>query len=56
MKYCSTDCYDADKSKNIPSSEELIIKFNEFKTFVSVGKFYGVSDNSVKKWCKKYNI
>lgn len=54
-KYCSTDCYNKTKSK-IPNVDELINKFKELKTFTHVGKYYDVSGNSVKKWCKKYNI
>ena len=26
------------------------------KTFVAIGKEFGVSDNAVKKWCKKYGL
>ena len=31
---------------------------NEIKenTMVSLGKKYGVSDNSIRKWCKNYGI
>ena len=25
-------------------------------SFVKVGEHFGVSDNSIKKWCKSYNI
>lgn len=38
-----------------PSKEELsglIFKYS----FVEIGKKYGVSDNAVRKWCKKYNL
>lgn len=38
-----------------PSKEqlELLIKNN---SFVSIGKKYKVSDNTIRKWCKFYNI
>lgn len=41
------------KVKNRPSKEEL---FDMLKTssFKEVGRKYGVSDNTVKKWCKGY--
>lgn len=26
------------------------------KSFVQIGKMYGVTDNTVRKWCKKYNL
>ena len=25
-------------------------------TFLHIGKLFGVSDNAVRKWCKKYNL
>lgn len=38
-----------------PSKEELKILIKE-KSMVKIGKMYGVSDNSVRKWCKKYDL
>jgi len=26
------------------------------KSFVNIGKLYGVSDNAVRKWCKYYGL
>jgi hypothetical protein len=26
------------------------------KSFVSIGKSYGVTDNAIRKWCKKENL
>gem|GEM_PF-5731867 len=26
------------------------------ETFVSIGKSFSVSDNTIKKWCKAYNL
>ena len=38
-----------------PCKEELIrlIKNN---TFIKIGKMYGVSDNTIRKWCKFYDL
>ena len=36
--------------------EELIEAFNKYKSFVQVGKYYGVSDNAIRKRCKKLGI
>lgn len=49
------DCYRKEQSKNIPPRE--ILK-QEIRTmsFLQIGKKYGVSDNSIRKWCKKYNL
>jgi len=43
------------KSPKIPDKETLL---KEIKTtsFVQLGKKYGVSDNAVRKWAKKYGI
>ena len=49
------DCYLKKKSSRIPSKEilmDLILKY----PMTQIGKMYGVSNNSVKKWCKKYNL
>lgn len=26
------------------------------QTFVSIGAYYGVSDNAIRKWCSSYNL
>lgn len=39
-----------------PSFNELIEDFKNLKSFVNVGKKYGVSDNGVRRWCEHYNI
>ena len=48
-------CYLKKKSSNIPPKEilmDLILKY----PMTQIGKMYGVSSNSVKKWCKKYGL
>lgn len=53
-KVCS-HCQQNSKGIHIPSKEileELIKK----ESFVSIGKKYKVSDNAVRKWCKKYGL
>lgn len=39
-----------------PSSEELREELIKTPNFTAVGKKYGVSGNTIIKWCKKYNI
>lgn len=56
QKFCSVECYHSYISKDRPSLTELINSFNQLHSFVQVGKFYGVSDNAVRKWCKLYKI
>lgn len=36
----------------IYKSEKRFTKYS----FVEIGKLYGVSDNAVRKWCKKYGL
>lgn len=38
-----------------PSKERLIDLLKNM-SYVSIGKIYGVSDNTIRKWCKKYEI
>lgn len=50
------NCSDlAHRKSERPSREELksLIKH---KSFVQIGKDYSVSDNTIRKWCKGYNL
>lgn len=49
------ECNKKHRRENIPSKEELenLIKN---KSFVQIGKDYGVSDNAVRKWCKYHGL
>ena len=38
-----------------PTLEELSTLILE-KSFVDIGKIYGVTDNAVRRWCKQYNL
>lgn len=56
--YC-VECYKKiqeqnSKVNNISKEElkELIYKYS----FTKIGEMYGVSDNTIRKWCKKYNL
>ena len=51
-KLCSTCvCVKNRKVKNRPS-KEVLLKLLENNSFVSVGKKYGVSDNTIRKWLR----
>lgn len=43
-------------SKNIPPKEILEQQLLECKNFVEVGKRYEVTDNAVRRWCRKYGL
>lgn len=40
---------------NIPEKKELL-ELIKTSSFVEIGHKYGVSDNTVRKWCKKFKI
>lgn len=45
------------KVKNRPSAEELKDLLLQKKgNFTLIGKIFNVSDNTIRKWCKSYNI
>lgn len=52
---CAT-CYKKQQVNDIPQKELLIhsLKINE--SFEGTGREFGVSGNTVKKWCKRYSI
>lgn len=43
------------KVKDRPSREQLKEEIRT-NSFCSIGKKYGVSDNTIRKWCKSYNL
>ena len=57
QKLCSRECSDINRRKvsDRPSKEELKVLIEQY-SFVRLGKMYGVSDNAVRKWAKKYEL
>lgn len=59
LKYYSAkmciECYNKERAKNIPTKDELR-KYLLDKSMCAIGRIYDVSDNAVRKWCKKYNL
>lgn len=54
--YCSYDCaYKANRRVSRPSKETLYTLLT-FTSFSVLGNMFGVSDNSIRKWCKEYGI
>lgn len=49
------ECANKKKAINIPSKEELELYIGRLP-FVKIGEMYGVSDNTVRKWCLKYGL
>lgn len=44
------------RDRNIPSKESLEQQLFECKNFVELGRRYGVTDNAVRNWCRKYGL
>lgn len=40
----------------LPVTREELKQLIYEKSFTAIGDMYGVSDNAIKKWCKKYNL
>ena len=57
QKLCSPECSAISRRKvtDRPSKEELRVLMEQH-SFVCLGKMYGVSDNAVRKWAKKYEL
>ena len=49
------ECWQKEIEKNIPSKEELENLIYKIP-FTRIGEMYGVSDNAIRKWCKKYDL
>lgn len=58
--YCDDNCARKARSANVPSEIKMkgIVQriLNGKASWASVGRDYGVSDNAVRKWAKKYNL
>jgi hypothetical protein len=50
------ECARIERRKVERPSKENLEKDLEKNTMLSVGKKYGVSDNTIRKWCKSYDI
>ena len=57
QKFCTKRCSELSQRrvKNRPEKEELEKLIKEF-SWVDLGRLFGVSDNAVRKWARKYNL
>lgn len=55
-KYCPNCSAKMSHKVKHPEKEQLIEKLKELKSFLAVGQLYGVSDNTIRKWCKGFGI
>lgn len=57
QKFCSYRCSSiARRIVKRPSKEELAELIEQKTTWLALGKMYGVSDNAVRKWARKYEL
>jgi len=55
-KYCSSKCFGiANRKVDRPSKDELINLIKEYN-WTRIGKMYGVTDNTIRKWARSYKI
>ncbi len=55
--YCSESCYQFDSRKVVrPSYSELKILITRGTPWIHLGKMFGVSDNAVRKWARRYEL
>ena len=50
------ECYRLSSRKTEWPSKEELKELIRTKSFVQIGKDFGVSDNAVRRWCKGYNL
>lgn len=55
-KFCSINCEANFNLSKIPKRENLEQDMVSLGSVVQVGKKYGVSDNAVRKWLRKYSL
>ena len=56
QKYCSDECKNKGKRKCIRPTKKELQHMISVMPMTRIGKQYGVSDNAVRKWCKKYQV
>lgn len=54
--YCTLCNAKHHRKVELPSKEQLIEDFKEIRSFSGVGRKYGVTDNTIRKWFSKYNL
>jgi hypothetical protein len=55
--YCSNGCRSyMDRKVDRPPKEQLIELMEQKTSWVQMGRMFGVSDNAVRKWAKKYDL
>ena len=53
QKYCCVECYRIGSRKCERPNKEILIKQLECASVSAIGRIYGVSDNTIRKWLKQ---
>jgi len=56
ITYCSSKCRDLGYRRVVWPSKEQLVACIDKMSWTAIGRKYGVSDNAVRKWAKKYKI
>lgn len=54
--YCSHSCNKIGQRVAERPHKETLWELVQDKSFVSIGKMFGVTDNAIRKWCKYYQL
>lgn len=49
-------CSSKKRALNIPSKDQLSYDLEHIPSFCAIGRKYNVSDNAVRRWCRKYGL
>jgi hypothetical protein len=59
-RFCSPECSQKARARNVPNKQKMTGLYEEVKarrkSWASIGRDYGVSDNAARKWAKKYGL
>lgn len=55
-KYCSMCSAKYSRKVERPTKDELLVLLHKVCNFSKIGKLYGVTDNTIRKWCQRYNL
>lgn len=55
-KFCSSKCANINRQKEYSLEELKKQLLKENSNFVSIGKYFGVSDNAIRKRCRKHGL
>lgn len=54
--YCSSICSRTGQRITERPSKDILLELIQEKSFVAIGKMFGVTDNAIRKWCRHYEL